>query len=381
MRKFLKFPFVITVVFLSTISFISCNDDNEPDADVLTEKEKTLQQVNIKYVERNVIPIYKTLADKSQELQEAMEELAAEKNDDNVKAACELWKESRQYWEWSEAFLFGAATKYSIDPHIDTWPLDKTALENLLNNDAMMEDIENVIGNLNNGLLGYHALEYIIFREGKNRPATDITEKELRYAVAVAQDLALNCFRLEAAWAGFENVSDERQEILEEAEMEPEDNFGEQMELAGFPGSVWKTVTAGTEQIIEGCITIVDEVANMKIGAPYFGEDTDYIESPHAYNSIQDFEDNIVGVRFAYYGAMGATSPNTQSVSAYIKSVNAAADQAVIDALDNCIAKIQAMPKPFVLNYSDPKVGEAIEACNNLNDTLVAVKRILTSQD
>ena len=31
-------------------------------------------------------------------------------------------------WEQSEAFLYGAATAYGIDPHIDSWPLDKDKL-------------------------------------------------------------------------------------------------------------------------------------------------------------------------------------------------------------------------------------------------------------
>ena len=367
----------MVVAIVATVSFVACSDDNA-NALELTEKEKQLQSVNIQYVKGNVIPIYKNLADQTLLLLDAVEALAAEPTDAKMATACNLWKISRQYWEWSEAFLFGAASKYNIDPHIDSWPLDKVALQNLLDSDRLMDDIENTVANLNNGLVGYHGLEYIIFREGRNRSTAGLPEKELRYAVAVAKDLAINCCRLEAAWAGMDEITQAKQDLLEEAEMEPFDNFGEQMELAGFPGSVWKTVTAGSEQIIDGCRTIVDEVGNMKIGAPYTGEDTEYIESPHAYNSIQDFEDNITGVRFAYFGQQGATAPHANSVSAYIKSVDAAADQAVIDALNTCIAKIQAMPKPFVLNFSDPKVGEAIEACNALDEALGKAQAALT---
>ena len=376
MKKFFKYPLLLAVAAVTTVSFISCDDDDDKIVE-LSAKETELQKANIQYVDGNVVPIYKNLADQTLLLLEAIEDLEKETTDANMSTACSLWKKSRQYWEWSEAFLFGAASKYNIDPHIDTWPLDKVALENLLSNDKMMDDIENTISNLNNGLVGYHGLEYIIFREGQNRSTASIPAKELRYAVAVAKDLAINCCRLEAAWAGMDNITQEKQEMLEDAEMEPEDNFGEQMELAGFAGSTWKSVTLGSEQILEGCKTIVDEVGNMKIGAPYSGEDTEYIESPHAYNSIQDFEDNIVGVRYAYFGQMGATSAHTNSVSAYIRSVDSEADQAVIDAINNCIAKIQAMPKPFVLYFSDSRVKEAIDACNELDEKLSAAKKVL----
>ena len=119
-----------------------------------------------------------------------MEQLRNYPTDVRVAEACTLWKESRQYWEWSEAFLFGAASKYYIDPHIDTWPLDVTALNRLLNSKDMMDDIENVVGNLNYGLVGYHAIEYIIFRNGSNRPATNISTDELRKTDAEAKHQA-----------------------------------------------------------------------------------------------------------------------------------------------------------------------------------------------
>ena len=375
MKIFYKSTLFILCAMISSCAFIACSDsDNEIE---LSGKETELQKINVAYVNENVIPIYKTLADQTILLEEALEELQASKTDANVDKACALWKKSRQYWEWSEAFLFGAASKYSIDPHIDTWPLDKTALENLLNSADMMADIENTIANLNNGLVGYHGLEYIIFREGKNRPANDIATKELNYAVAVAKDLALSCCRLEAAWAGMANITAEKQEIIEDAEMEPEDNFGEQMELAGFAGSTWKTVTVASEQILDGCSTIVDEVGSSKIGAPYTGQNINYIESPHAYNSIQDFYDNITGVQYALYGKVGATSPQSLSIFAYIKSVDPTAADALQNALETCLSKINAMPKPFVLNYKDSKVGEAIDACGDLDDAIQAAKKAI----
>ena len=375
MNKFLR-PFYACGLMLAAFNFVSC-DDSDSDINFQEQKDNTLLIANVQFVEKTVIPTYKNLADKSIELQEVLESLTESKTDAKVKQACQLWIDARQYWEWSEAFLFGAASKYYIDPHIDTWPLDKTALENLLNSDKMMEDIDNTIANLNNGLVGFHGLEYIIFREGQPRSASIIEEKELKYAIAVAKDLTLSCCRVEAAWAGMENVTKERQEIIEEAEMEPEDNFGEQMRLSGKAGSVWKSVTAGSEQILEGCKTIVDEVGNSKIGKPFHGEDESYIESPHVYNSIQDFSDNIISVRNVYYGGLGAKSVQSGSLSEYIKSVDSAVDAKLIAAIEDCLAKINDMPKPFVLNYKNAAVEKAIDACGDLEEALEAARKVL----
>ena len=358
------------------LGLCACSDD-EPTLDPLTEKEQKLQAVNETFVDDVVIPTYKTLADKTLQLQDAIETMLSDKTDASVAKSCTLWKESRQYWEWSEAFLFGAASKYYIDPHIDTWPLDVTALNRLLASKEMMDDIENVVANLNYGLVGYHGIEYIIFRNGNNRLASEITDDEARYALAVAKDLALSCCRLEAAWAGINNIDSVKKAIIEEAEMEPEDNFGEQMKLCGQAGSTWKSITSGTDQILEGCKDIVDEVGNSKIGKPHTGEDESYIESPHAYNSIQDFIDNIESVRSAYFGKFGATSAQPHSVSAYIRSINEEADEAVIAAINACIAAIDAMPRPFVKNFKDQKVTIAMQACDNLNDALTNAQKVI----
>jgi len=152
------------------------------------------------------------------------------------------------------------------------------------------------------------------------------------------------------------------------------------MRLCGQTGSRWKSITAGSEQILEGCKDIVDEVANSKIGKPYTGEDINYIESPHSYNSVTDFYDNIVGVRSSYFGTEGATSAQSTSVSTYIRSIDQATDQAVIDAIENSLSKIDAMPRPFVKNYTDTKVKEAIDACNDLYDKLEAARKILVNE-
>ncbi len=370
MKKVLKLAAVAAMVLAAA----SCEKEN---TDPTNAKEESLQKANEEFVDATVVPTYKALADKCLSLQSALEALESSKTDAGVSSACELWKSARQYWEWSEAFLFGAASKYSIDPHIDTWPLDRVALENLLGSEKMMADIDNVVSNLNNGLVGFHGIEYIIFRDGASRKASEISDVELKYVIAVARDLAVNACRLEAAWAGMDNVTAEKQGILEDAEAEPEDDFGEQMKLCGQAGSVWKSVTAGSEQIIEGCKDIIDEVGNSKIGKPYTGEDINYIESPHSWNSITDFYDNVVSIRSAYFGKLGATSAQPNSVSAYVSKADKSANDGVVSALENCLKAIDAMPRPFVKNYKDAKVKEAIDACDALNTALEAARQAL----
>ena len=134
----LKFKSILGVAVLSACTFVisSCgSDDNKQNPDQpqggdsgVTAKVK-LSDVNADFVNKTVIPTYVGLMKGNEKLCTALADI----NDDaDVQAACTAWKEARQYWEWSEAFLFGAASSYGIDPHTDTWPFDKSAFDNYM---------------------------------------------------------------------------------------------------------------------------------------------------------------------------------------------------------------------------------------------------------
>lgn len=343
----------------------SCDDDDEKTADNgAVVADAVLKAANVQFVNSTVIPTYKGLADHALSLMDAIK---AMKDDAGLENACNEWKQARQYWEWTEAFLFGAASNYGIDPHIDTWPFNAEAYSSMTSFEAT-----------NPEFLGFHGIEYILFREGKARPFVDLSEKDLAFVESIAEDLVISAIRLEGAWAGVENITSEKQELLEEAEIDIPDNFGEDMITAGA-NNRWKTVLAGCIQILEGARTIVDEVAHGKIGTPHNGEDVEYIESPHAYNSIQDFEDNIVSVRNVYYGGLNATSPRGGSLSDAIAKAKGgeAINENVVSAIESAITAIKNMKKPFVLNYTDKSAQTAISELENLDDALLAAEEFL----
>lgn len=354
-------------------SFAACDDD-EKESDAAFE-EAALMSVNQNFVETTVVPTYEGLV-------EATGRLIGSLQAGDYMAAAADWKEARQYWEWSEAFLFGAAAGYGIDPHIDTWPFDAAAFNNYMSKfspSTNPQDAANLLESIatGQGLTGFHAVEYILFRNGEVR--TSISADEAWFCQAAAEDLYLSACKLVMAWGG--ELSKEQQDLLEEAEFEC-DQFGEEFVNAGQKGSRWNSVEGASIQIIEGCQDIIDEVAHSKIGAPYTGDDTNYIESPHAYNSIQDFYDNIQSCRHALYGlkpavANNAAAPSAESLVAYGQKHHPAETSAVQKALEASLSAIDAMPKPFVLHYQDAKVGAAIQALEALDSALDELKEAM----
>lgn len=307
--------------------------------------------------------------------------------------ACNDWKTARANWENTEAFLFGAADVYSIDPHTDTWPVAANDLADVLRDEKAMANLDNFIKTANAGILGYHGLEYVLFRQGQPRKIDQITNLEYNYICAVAKDLYNATSTLEAAWDSKESNA-ERQRIAKEyvaTHLAIDDDGNQEGALDGFqnfgkafknPGTGdWETALDATREIISGCQDIIGEVGDSKIGLPFTGEVKTYIESPYAYNSITDFYDNIVSCKNALYGSMNATAPNEKSLIYFCKNAGnatlAAQANEVTAKLDAALDKIKAMKAPFALYYTDGSCKVAIDALGELDDALGALDETL----
>lgn len=142
---------------------------------------------------------------------------------------------------------------------------------------------------------------------------------------------------------------------------------------AGKAGSTYRTVTDGARAIIAGCITISDEVGEVKIGTAHNADDVNYIESPYSFNSKVDFVDNIISIANAYLGGADE-SKRSASVSDYIKSIDPDLDTKVKSAITNAIDKIKAIPYPFAENYASLLAGDAVKACGDLTAALEEVR-------
>ena len=66
---------------------------------------------------------------------------------------------------------------------------------------------------------------------------------------------------------------------------------------------------------------------------------------------------------------------------AYVKKMDKGLDNEVEEAINTALTKINAMPRPFVQNYTNPANGEAIEACQNLDDVLSKVNDALRTYE
>ena len=371
----------LAVALWATMTLASCSKDNDNDS--TTQDDAAALQVVEQFVDHTVAPTYGALAAKTEQLASQLAALKANPTDAGVREACETFLAAREEWEKSEAFLYGAAGDYGVDPHIDSWPLDEDAFNTLMNSPSMLSDLDDENGDvvagerLGNALLGFHGIEFILFRDGQPRNAADITEFQWVYVAAVAGDLRNRCYQLEVGWLG-DNAPASHVGKLDDIELPytvagGDLSYGENMKHAGLAGSTYASRKAALMAIVQGCIDIADEVGTSKIGAAHSGEDPTYIESPYSQKSIIDFHNNIVSIQNTYMGGVEGQRDEAKSLHSYVKELDASLDSRVTEAIATALAKIDAMPAPFVNNIAAPANGEAMEACAALSDILTEV--------
>lgn len=368
---------LLSLAVLTGLSLSSCKGDSTKTPDDTKQVSKEKVEILQGFVHKVVIPSYSNLAKHSMELSKCCDELRDHPTQENLQKCVDAWDKARVDWEQTEGFLFGPAKDYNIDPHIDSWPLQKQSLDAILANaDLMKEFEESGVGaagfpSLGYGVLGFHAVEYVIFRDGKARSIKDVKPGELVFNKVVAKDLAIQSIRLKASWAGMDKISKEEKEwmgLIEDTE--PTRDYGAELISAGKEGNTkYKTQEEAIVEILQGCSDIVDEVSNTKIVDPVKSGNVLDVESWYSWHSIRDFADNIRSVRHVYYGSMDQSIAEA-SLAKYIEKKFPARDKAIRENIDKAIKAIEEMPAPFRNHLTVEETKGAIEACHKLLDEI-----------
>ena len=333
-------------------------------AELNKEQETYLRNVLSGLVSNVIVPTYTKLADDVEDLEKTLNGLTTNNiTKAQINKACEDFKDARENWERSEAFLMGAASDFDIDPTIDSWPLNRSLLLSYFQGGMKPEMLEDAT------ILGFHALEFILFRNGQPRKVAEFQgndtyknfekitgAQELKYAQTISTLLKQRCFQLQVAWEGEKNAS--RVSVVKAAGLdyttEAGLSYGDNLILAGQENSksTFTSLEDAIAQVLsddEGsCVGIANEVGTAKIANPFAAGDISYVESPYSYNSITDFQDNIRSIRNVWYGSTNGT-PASISFYNFFQSVDASnVNTSVTGAFNDAINKIGAMPAPFV---------------------------------
>lgn len=399
----------LTMALAVPFALTSCSDDDN-DLTPSQQQDVELAALTEQYLNATVIPTYTLLANGTDTLYHKLDSLRTVAwaggtiTAEAINDVAGVFLRARSNYELSEAFLFGAASDFGIDPHIDSWPLDLDQLRSALLNTATIETLRTDDGTiagtaLGSSVLGFHGIEYVLFRHGK--PRTDLNgndpdlpavsgKLELTYAAAVAGDLRRSCCQMEVSWNPY--ASEAHKALVEDLpHAVPGNNltYAENMLLAGQPGSTYShRIKALNDILIAGCENIANEVGDVKMGKPKGvsqgepGRDADYIESPYSQNSREDFTDNIRSIENVIMGGRPELRNESRSIYAYLNARNPELAAELKTKIDQAKAAIQGITYPFVTTVADDTdttVPAAISACRALDDCLIAVDNYIRS--
>lgn len=424
MKKTFKYMLLFAAAMTLSFSFVSCDDDDDDD-NSRAEKAEVLEDVVTVYLNSVVYPTYADMSDATDELFDLIDALNTKlqagtaATQSEIDAICAKYKEAREYWEQSEAFLYGAASDFNIDPHIDTWPLELEVLATVLNDANSVDNLASSDDDTaisaargyftGEGELGFHGLEYIFFRDGAARDVSffnnneseviysgkgSISAKtEVIYARAAAGDLRDRTYQMEVAWAG-DNANSEHVARAEDIQSELGADaglttalgytYGQDLLYAGTDNSTLASggwAKAIEVILIDGCSNICAEVSDQKMGQAYRAangtgteyDDPNYIESPYSYNSFTDFYNNIMSIQNVLYGNIEGSTYASNSIMAYLYQYNSEMAEDLQEELDEALAALQACidsGTPFVQNPGSTLVDNAMEEVDELDEEL-----------
>lgn len=300
-------------LFFTTCDDSSNNNDIDIDLNPIIENDASI-----------IVKTYTSLDTEAGELLTAVQALQDGATEQNLQAAQQQWVETRAPWEQSESFLFGPVDTKGIDPSIDSWPLDKTDLDNVLaGNDELTKEY---IDGLNKSLKGFHTIEYLLFGENSNKSISDFTEREFEYLIATTQSFKGETGNLITSWTG-------------------EENYYENFVQAGESNSIYISQKSALEELILGMENIANEVGTGKIYDPLSQQDPDLVESQFSFNSKVDFQNNMRSIKHIYTGDYNGETG--AGVSDFVTEFDARLDTRFVAEIEAAIEAIAAIPGHF----------------------------------
>lgn len=351
-----------------------------PDSRTATDAE--LKSAVAIYVDNVVVPTYQDMLNKMTALNNAVKNLSTSSSNNDVADAANAWIAARRPWEQSEAFLFGPADLNKLDPSLDSWPLDKGGIDQILVSgnwsDAVggdVDDDDNAPVDAPQNLRGFHTAEYLLFEDGEAKKVADMDANKIGYLKAVVDRMLKDTELLLKGWTdgtGLENGA------YKDAIKEPNGNYS----LSSIKQSV--AMMLNSDNGTEG---IANEVGATKIGDPvdkWNSGDKEAgvlaVESWYSWNSLDDYTDNIRSIRNAYYGTLDGTVA-ANSLSSIMKEVNPTLNTMLIKQIQDAMTAINDIPHPFRNNLgATTEVKNAQNQCAYLCTGLALVRAKLAGE-
>jgi putative iron-regulated protein len=328
------------------------------DRIILADAHNLEQAIITDFVDLTIIPTYDRLLGQAMVLKTSVDRFVANPTSENLKAARVAWLAARTPWEQSEAFAFGPASSLGYDGDLDDWPVNETDVTAILKSSDRLT-LE-YVADLQTTQKGFHTIELLLFGEDNNKTASDFSPRKIQLLKLLTEAFAVTSQDLVTSWVDGIAGNPPYREVFITA--------GERNNPA------YLTRKAALEEIVQGMMGCLDEVANEKIGVPLTDKTTDDLESRFSHSSLSDFKNNLQSVANAYWGGLPDRHSRGVSISDFVARADANLDRQIKQEMNAAIAAVAAIPDPIEPQIADTdaleKLATAKEAILQLFSTM-----------
>jgi putative iron-regulated protein len=340
-------------------SFVSgCRDtamsSGSSSSPVAATNAKFDRQILRDFVRQVVVPSNNLFAQRASTLSKAIDAYVATPSTATLASAQAAWVKARAVWEQAECFGFGPTTSLGYDGALDTWPVNETDFKALIKSKVPLTATS--VGNMKETEKGFHVIEYFLFGQDKGRQPNDLAVRDLQYLQLLGKDFASVATDLATSWSKGVEGKAAYQEVFSTA--------GE------ASNAIYPTVQAGAQEMIQGMVDSLDEVANEKLGKPLAEKNPKLAESRFSLSTLTDIKSNLQGAQNVYLGSFPDAKTSGKSLSDHIAQVNPALDGTVKQKFKIAAQSLKQISEPLETAILNPKATDSIKAAQSAIDEI-----------
>lgn len=364
-RPILLFSIGTSFAAIASLLIGGCGSSNAPSATVPSGTSNAAaidvkfdRQILNDFADKVVIPNNNLFAEKAKALSQSIDEMVKAPNSKTLKASQEAWVVARSAWEQTECFGFGPADSLGYDGALDTWPINETDFKAMLKSGQSMT--ADSVSKMKETEKGFHVIEYLLFGNEKSRKPTDLSQRDLKYLQLLGANFTKVASDLAISWSkGIEGKPAYR-EVLTTA--------------GASENTIYPTLQAGAEEMIQGMLDSLDEVANEKMGRTFEEKAPKLAESRFSFNTLADMKSNLQGSQNVYLGSFPDANTSGKSLSSFIAQAKPELDSKVKAEFKSAMDAMNQIPAPFEKAILDPKAADSIKtaqaAINAVRETI-----------
>ena len=320
---------------------VACDDGT---AAVETDYSALLRDVS----EQVALPVHQAAAAKADVLVTALKGLETTPTQNSLQSAQNAWREARAAYRGLDAFTFGPLPQLAIDARVDVSPADPTGIEQSVSGtDELGADF---VGRLGGKKKGYLAIEYLLFKG----PGGDVlasfvaTPRRGTLARALGDEIAASMHQLLDAWDPAKN------------------GWAKELTDAG-KGGHYASQLAAIDDLVGGGAFALESIVGLRLALPLGRKNANH---PDPSEDPTLASDSTSADLAATLGSVAALY-QTPGFTTLVRPKLAELDDKTVAQLEDCTAKIGAMPHPFAtaVTQSTPVVQAAFAACKDFKLT------------